>query len=94
MFFEGIIYLCDLQIRIFWIFWFLKLYSQQFHLALCSDLVGIKVTNVAIDVLVAVDDSTKSELKGHSAVTESIALQTTTETGTMVAEAGAWLWVS
>ena len=45
-------------------------------------------------MLVAVDDSTKSELKGHAAVTESVALQTTTDTGPMVAEVGAWLWVS
>ena len=45
-------------------------------------------------MLVAVDDSTKAELKWKAADTDSVALQTVTETGSLVAEAAAWLWVS
>ena len=45
-------------------------------------------------MLVDVDDSTKAEFEGHAAVTESVAVQTATETGSLVAEAAACLWVS
>ena len=57
----------------------------------CTDKVGTKGNAVAVAGLVAVDDSTKAEFKGHAAVTESVALQTATETGLLVAEAAAWL---
>ena len=36
----------------------------------------------------------KAEFKGHAAVTDSVVVQTATETGSMVVEAAAWLWVS
>ena len=62
----------------FWVFWFLKLYSQWLHLKICSDIVGTKGNNVAVPVLAAVDDSTKAEFEGHAAVTKTVAVQTAT----------------
>ena len=41
-------------------------------------MVGIKGNNVAVAVLVAVDDSTQAEFKGHADVTDSVVVQTTT----------------
>ena len=77
-----------------WIYWFWKLYSQMLDLKFGSDIVGIKGNNVAVAGLVAVDDYTKAEFKGHVAVTDSVVVHTATETGSMVIEAAAWLWVS
>ena len=54
-----------------------------------SDIVGIKGNTVGVAVLVAVDDSTKAEFKGHAAVTDSVVVHTATETGSMVVEAPA-----
>ena len=72
----------------------MTIYSQWFHFTICSDIVGTKDNNVAVAVLVAVDDSTKAEFEGHAAVTESVAVQTATETGSLVAGSAAWLWFS
>ena len=71
----------------------MKLYLQWFHLKFCSDKVGTKGNNVAVSVLVAVDDSTKAECQGYAAVTESVVVKAATETGSLVAEAAAWLYV-
>ena len=46
-----------------------------------SDIVCIKGNNVVVAVLVAVDGSTQEEFKGHAAVTDSVVVQTATETG-------------
>ena len=43
----------------------------------------MKGNNVALAVLVAVDDSTYADFKGHAAVTDSVVVQTATETGSM-----------
>ena len=64
------------------------------HLTFCSDIVGTKGNDVVVAVLVAVDDSIKTEFKGYAAFTESVAVQTFTETVSLAAEAAAWLWVS
>ena len=72
----------------------MKLYSKWLQLQFCSDIVGTKGNFLAVAVLVDIDDSTKAKIKGHAAVTESVAVQTATETGSLVAEASAWLWVS
>ena len=71
----------------------MKLYSQWLHLKFSSYTVGTKGSNVAVAVFVAVDDSTKAKFEGPAAVTESVAVQTATKNGSMVAEAAAWLWV-
>ena len=75
-FFEVIINLCVLPIWTFCPFWFLKLYSQWLHFKFCSDIVGTKCKNVAVAMLVDVDDSTIAEFDGHAAVTESVGEQT------------------
>ena len=59
-----------------------------------DSIVGIKGNNVAVGWLVAVADSTLTEFKGHAAVTDSAVVQTAKGNGSMVLEAGAWLWVS
>ena len=64
-------------------FLILKLYSQWLHLTNFSDINGTKGNHVAVAVLVAVDDSTKAEFEGNA-----------TETGSFIAVAAAWLWVS
>ena len=46
-----------------------------------SNIVCIKGKNVVVAVLVAVDGSTQAEFKGHAAVTDSVVVQTATETG-------------
>ena len=58
----------------------MKLYSQLLYIQFGSDIVGTKGNNGAVAVLVDVDDSTKAEFEEHPAVTESVAVQTATET--------------
>ena len=72
----------------------MKLYSKRLHFRFSSDIVGTKGDIVAVAVLVDVDDSTKAEFDGHAAVTESVAVQTATETKSLLAEFMTWLWVS
>ena len=60
-------------------------------LKFCSDLVGTKGNSVAVAVLVDVGNSTKAEFEGHAAVTEWVAVQTVTETGSLDDKATAWL---
>ena len=63
----------------------MKLYSKLLHLKFSSDIVGTKGNDIVVAVLVAVDDSIKTEFKGHAAVTESVAVQTSTETVSLAA---------
>ena len=51
------------------------------HFEISFYIVGTKGNNVAVDVLVAVDDSIKAEFEGHAAVAELVEVQTVTETG-------------
>ena len=50
------------------------------YLQFGSDIVGTKGNNDAVAVLVDIDDSSKTEFEEHPAVTESVAVQTATET--------------
>ena len=54
-----------------------------------SDIVGTKDNYVAAAVLFDVVYSTKAEFEGHAAVNGTVAVQTATETGSLVAEAAA-----
>ena len=55
------------------------------HLKVCSYIVGTRGNNGAVVVLVDGDYSSKEEFDEHAAVTESVAVQTATETESLLA---------
>ena len=63
------------------------------HLKFSSYIVGTKGNNSAVAVLVDVIYSYKAEFEEHAAATESVAMQTAIETGSLIDEVLAWLWV-
>ena len=75
-------------------FLFLKIHSQWLHLRFSSYLFDTKGNNGAVAVIVDVIYSSKAEFEECASLTKSVAVQTAIETGSLVAEAAAWLWVS
>ena len=63
------------------------------HLKFSSDIVGTTGNNGAVAVLVDVIYSYKAEFEDHAGATESVAMQTAIETGSLIDEVLAWLWV-
>ena len=86
--------ICVSYKRFFLRFLFLKIHSQWLHLRLSSYLFDTKGHNGAVAVIVDVIYSSKAEFEERAAVIESMAVQTAIETGSLFAEAAAWLWVS
>ena len=78
---------------IFLPFLFLKIHSQWLHLKFSSYLFDKKGKNGAVAVIVDVIYSYKAEFKEQAAATESVAMQTNIETGSLIDEVLAWLWV-
>ena len=61
-----------------------KTIFRVLHLKLCSDVVGKKSNNFSVAVLFDVDYSTMGEFEGQTAVTVTGAVQTATETESLV----------